>query len=101
MTELTINLFADPNYSVQATLDGSVYRLSFRWISNESAWYFDLEGITDPEIVLYGVKLVCGLDLLEPYGLIGLGELWLINMSGSTDDPGFEDIADDFVLYYE
>jgi hypothetical protein len=97
---MDIKLYSNSNYSVQCTLDSAQYRLSFRWIENELAWYMDLDGLTDTTIAAHSIRLVGGIDLLEPYAFVDLDELWLVDMSGANGDPTFDNFETDFVLYY-
>jgi hypothetical protein len=94
---------SDPYYENIVTLAGNVYKFTYRWIETdtESAWYLDLAGLTNTSFSLNGIKLVGGVDLLEPYGVLDLNELWLVDTSGQNRDPGFENISTEFVLYYE
>lgn len=96
-----ILLYSDPSYETQITLDGKQYRLTFYYSDNESAWYLNIEGLTDTAIIVKGIKLVMGVDLLEPYALIDLGQLWLVDLTGQKRDPSFDNISNDFVLYYQ
>jgi hypothetical protein len=97
---MDIKLNSNSNYSVQCSLDDANYRLSFRWIENELAWYMDLDGLTDTNIAVHSIRLVGGVDLIEPYGLVDLGEMWLVDMSGAHREPTYDTFETDFVLYY-
>ena len=97
---MDIKLNSNSNYSIQCTLDGAQYKLSFRWIENELAWYMDLGGLTDTTIAVHSIRLVGGVNLIEPYALVDLGELWLVDMSGAYSDPTYDNFETDFVLYY-
>jgi hypothetical protein len=93
-------LLADPSYNYQVTLDINLYRFSFKWSVPELAWYLTIEGITDTTVNVNGIKLVGGVDLLEPFGLLDLGELWCVDMTTQRRDPEFDNVATDFLLYY-
>jgi hypothetical protein len=97
---MVIRLSSDPYYENTVVLDDSTYRFTYRWIELESAWYLDIDGMSTPSFVLHGIKLVGGLDLVEPYGMLDFGALWCVDLSGQNRDPGFENISTDFVLYY-
>jgi hypothetical protein len=98
---LTIELDSDPYYERTVTLDNALYTFVFRYIELESAWYLDINGTTDTTVVVHGIKLVPGVDLVEPYGLLGFGELWLVDLGGQNREPGYDNISTEFVLYYE
>ena len=98
---MDIKLYSNPLYSMQVTLNNAQYKLSFKWSENESAWYMDIDGLSDTSIALHGLRLVGGLDLLEPHAIVELGQLWLVDLSGANRDPDFDTIQTDFVLYYE
>jgi len=100
---MVIRLQSDPYYENTVTLNGNLYRFTFRWTETDltSAWYLDIDGLTDPSSVLHGIALVGGVDLVEPYGVLDFGALWCVDMSGQNRDPSFENISTEFVLYYE
>jgi hypothetical protein len=97
---MDIKLYSDPAYSIRVTLDSKSYKLTFRYSTSELAWYMDLDGLSDTTIAVHGIRLAGGVDLLEPYALNDLGELWLIDMSGARSEPTFDTISTNFVLYY-
>lgn len=96
----TIKLKSDPYYSTTVKVGSVMYALTIRWIESESAWYLDLKSTSTTDVDVKGIKLVGGVDLTEPFGLVGFGELWCVDLSGQSRDPGFDDISTDFVLLF-
>jgi len=98
---MIIKLQSEPYYDNTVTLGGDVYKFTYRYIDLELAWYLSIDGITNSAFALHGIKLVGGVDLVEPYGVLDFGALWCVDMLGQNRDPGFENISTDFVLYYK
>lgn len=97
---MVIKLESNMYYDHLVTLDEKVYRFTYRWIVSELAWYLDMDGITNPEFAYHGIKLVGGVDLVEPFGVLDFGQLWCVDLSGQNRDPEFDNIATEFVLWY-
>lgn len=98
---MLIKMHSDPYYENTVTLDGSLYRFTYRWIEGESAWYLSIDGLTNTAFALHGIKLVGGVDLVEPYGILDFGALWCVDMLGQNRDPGFGNLSTEFALYYK
>lgn len=94
-----IPLFKDPYYEYFTTLENASYKITVRWNTVDEAWYIDLEGITNG--VLYrGLKLVGGVNILKPFAILELGEMWLVDLSEANQDPDFDGIGDVYKLLY-
>ena len=88
-----------PKPSTQFTvdLDGETVDLTIRWNSTAEQW--DPVGVTFTT-TLNGVVLVAGVDLLAPYAVRELGQLWLVDLEAKLEEPGFDDFGDRFQLLY-
>lgn len=96
MTQI-IPLSNYPDQTFRITLEGVTLTARAWWSAFDDAakelvgdgiegqWYLDLIS-TDQTIVLYGMALVTGCDMLEPYAFGGLGGLWIIDTEGKSRD---------------
>lgn len=91
---------SDAAYSQQVTLDGNDYTLDIHWNEYGGGWYMDIFGLTDTLIEIRGIRLVTGINLLGPYPVSALGEMWVIDGSDSDTEPTFESIGDTHSLLY-
>jgi len=97
---LVIPLFNDsPYYDFSTTLEDDSYQISIKYSTLEECWYMDLKGVTN-EVDLKGMKLVGGVDLLEPYAVIELGKMYIVDMSSRYEDPNYDNMGDRFQLLY-
>ena len=62
-------------------------------------WYWDMVS-TDGAITVYGMALVTGCDMFEPYAFEGLGGLWLVSLDASTKDPELQQLGETYQLIY-
>jgi hypothetical protein len=89
-------VFTDQTAFVQEVdLDGTTFRLNFRWSTRESVWYLDLLDLSDDPIAM-GMKLVEGALLLR-YIVDARrppGELYFIGVATQTN------LGTDAVLVY-
>jgi hypothetical protein len=82
-------------------LDGLQYRVWIRWNGTTEKWYIDLTQISDATISICGRALLPGKDLLAPNGYAHLlGELWVEDTAGTTDNPTYEGMGDRWRLRY-
>jgi len=65
----------------------------------EGQWYWDMVS-TDGAIELYGMALVAGCDMFEPYAFVGLGGLWLLDDEGKSRDPELSQMGVTHSLVY-
>lgn len=92
-------LFATNYYDYYTTLEGNSYHITIKWNSTDEAWYLDLIGVSN-DVAFQGIKLVGGIDLLEPYRILELGQLYIVDMQSENQDPNFEDVGDRYRLCY-
>jgi hypothetical protein len=85
--------------SFTATLDGVVWQFSLWRNFMDRGFYVDLyEPISGVRV--RGIKLVAGIDLIEPYGLNDLGWLFLTDENRTGEDPTVETIESFYFLYF-
>jgi hypothetical protein len=88
-----------PYYEGTVTLDGRVYTIRIKWNITTQKWYMDLINL-EYRIYIRSVALLPGKDLSKPYGYSSLGSLYLIDGSGSKQDPTYEGLGDRWYLEY-
>jgi len=89
-----------PFFGVSVRMSGQVYSLSFEWNYRSQAWYLKINDLVS------GLKIVNGIDLLEPYHYIDElppGKLGVVRNSGTKSKPGFSNfgIGKEMTLVYE
>lgn len=99
MANLQIPLEPNPYYFFTITLEEDLYKLQFRWNYTDAAWYMNVENLSTYRAV-NGIKLVTGIDLLQPYALYELGSMYMIDLEDENFDPNFDDIGTRFCLVY-
>ena len=86
---------------VTTVLDGTPYRLRVLW--NERGGYFALSIYTpEDDAILENVKMVKNYGLIQRFADIRLpsGELYFVQDNGTSERPGFDDLATTHNLYY-
>lgn len=93
---LTIPTLQIPYYSIETRLDGSDYKLEFRYNTRADRFYlylYDVEGV----LLLAGLKLVTGVMLLHSYHYLdGVppGEI-VVTTNGADDSaPGLLELGE-------
>lgn len=90
-----------PSQSGHKTLDGSEYNVWIQWNETTEKWYIDLTSVSDSTISIKGKALLPGKNLLRPHGYGNiLGELWVEDTAGSTDNPTYDGMGDNWRLRY-
>ena len=86
---LTLPISTDLNQTFTATL-GSVGTFDFRvyWNARALVWQMDISNTDTQAVVISGLRLAVGSDLLAAYGLRPtFGAVVVIDVFGSGDDP--------------
>lgn len=99
MSNLFLPLESDAFFSYDIKLDGGAYRITIRWNQADQAWYMDIVGNSNT-VVKKGIKLVGGTNLLEPFAVLELGALYVVDLEGEDLDPDFEGLGDRYQLVY-
>jgi hypothetical protein len=86
-------------FLLQVSLDGQDVELSFRWNLTGQYWTYNLTGqsLTDE---ITGAAVVNGINLLRPYAIRELGELWCIDGTDLGEDPDFDNFGSRWSLIY-
>ena len=87
-------------FQVSSKLSGQVYKMTFIWSYRSLSWYLNINDTAK------GIKLVNGIDLLEPYHYIDElppGKLGVVRNSGAESKPGFFNfgIGKEMTMVYE
>lgn len=98
--ELRIDQNLSPLFTIAVNLSGRVYDLRFAWSYRWVAWYMDIND------TVHGIKVVNGIDLLEPFHYnenIPPGKLGVVRNSGRDSKPFFNNfgIEKEMTLVYE
>ena len=90
-----------PYYEGHKILDGLQYKIAVRWNSTSEKWYMDLTQVADSTISIKGIALLPGRDLIGAHGYGNiLGELWVEDTAGTTDNPTYDGMGDRWRLRY-
>lgn len=100
MTIYEIPTSASPQ-SFQIALAGVTYKLTLMWRDAPyGGWTLDIADSAG-NLILSGVSLVTGADLLAQYAYLGLGgELWVQTDSVPAEVPTFDNLGTDSHLYF-
>ena len=96
---VTIPLTANASYRFTVEIESETVEFAVRWNLVESAWYFDIVGVSFT-LELKGIKFVGGVNLLKPYAVRELGGLYMIDSEEKNEDPDFDGLGDRYRLIY-
>lgn len=83
----------------QITLSGKAYRLAVTW-RDPYGWFLDIAD-TNGLLLLSGMPLVTGVDLLGQYAYLGIpGKLVVVSDGDPTAVPTFDNLGTGSHLYY-
>lgn len=89
-------------YTMSVQLDGATYTLAFRINRRDGFWRMTLS--RNGAVLLEGIKLVNGMDLLAQFGHIQdlpPGRLIVHDLDGRFTDPSETNFGDRVLLLYE
>jgi hypothetical protein len=100
VTAYTVPLQAIPQV-VSVTLNGVGYWLNVYWNDVLGYWSLDLMD-SGRNLLVGGIPLVTGRNLLAPYGYLGIGGQLQVqsNAPGTLDVPGIADLGATGFLYW-
>jgi hypothetical protein len=100
MATLEIPLTADYAYQFTMDLEGLSWNFKrIRWNDAYNAYFMDLEAITLP-ILIRGICLVGGSNILRPYAITELGKMHIVDTERQQQNPTFEGLGTRFKLIY-
>lgn len=76
-------LTSDPNASFTTSLGGTSYEFATSFNERAQSWSFDLFTAKDGKLLLAGVPIVIGCDMLAPFGL-GIGSLYAVDLTAAS-----------------
>jgi hypothetical protein len=99
---IPINSAPGQTFNVAVSINGAVYTFFVILAFNEVAAYW-IMSISDANqnLLVQGIPLVTGLNLLRQYQYLGIGSIYLINTTGvDIDYPNNNDLGSDFHLVW-
>ena len=99
MANKKIPITPSKQFRFQIDLDGHTVDFMFRWNLTGRYWTFNLTGQTLTDEVS-GAAVVTGLDLLKPYAIRELGQLYCIDGKDLGEDPDFDNFGARWSLIY-
>lgn len=89
---IRLPLTSDPHRTFTITVNEVRYAITQKWNDRSSVWTLDIATASDEEPVAYGIAVVLGANLFENFAP-ALGELYVIDNSGSGIDAGQDDLG--------
>jgi hypothetical protein len=91
----------DKNYTVDHDLDGTLYRFKVNWNERGQFWTIGIYQPDDTPIVA-GVKIVSNYSLFTRYPdpLLPPQNIYCIDSTGSGEEPGADNLGNDFIIVY-
>jgi hypothetical protein len=83
----------DSAYTFECPLNGISYRFDVRWNTRGGFWLFDLYRASDDTLLVAGVPILLGGNLLGAYRYLGIGGLFAVDMGSSTQNGSVNDVA--------
>lgn len=102
MANSIIPVTPEPHQQFTIDLDGETVDLTIRWNATSEQWVMNFVGVTF-ETTVNGIALVTGVDLLGPYAVREVGQIWLVDLEAKNGEPGSPedaDFGDRFQLLY-
>jgi hypothetical protein len=104
-----VPLKPDPNqtFNCVLTVDGRNIDLTFklRWNAEAGYWAMTLIDSTTGNYLVDGIPLIVGvqptINLLQPYGYLGIGSCYIINVSGvASEYPNDTNLGIDYIMLW-
>lgn len=91
-----IPFFEGSYFTQQVPLDSVVYTLDFHWNNRGGSWSLTIRDV-EQNLIVAGIRLVQGIDMLEQYQSYSLppGELYIFDFGGDFSDIGKNDFVND------
>lgn len=88
-----------PSQQFTIDLDGQTLDVKIRWNATAKQWVANFIGVTFP-LELNGITLVTGVNILGPYAVRELGQLWVVDLEDKGSEPDFDNFGDRFQIMY-
>lgn len=87
--------------SFQITLAGVTYKLNVTWRdAPQGGWFVDILDVSG-NLIIGGIPLVTGADLLAQYAYLGIGgELWVQTDGDTAAVPTYDNLGRESHLYF-
>ena len=92
-----IPLSLDPAVTFEITLDDGNFGFRVYYTTVANVWVMDLS--RDGEVLVDGIRLVVGLDLMEPFNF-NIGQWRMINLVDNRLDATRDNLGIDVILFY-
>lgn len=92
-----IPLTSDYDQSLVVQLGDARYGIATAWNERNKIWTFDLTLDAEQEVLVAGVPMLIGQDMLAPYAL-GRGGLVMTDLSAKNTDAGPEDLGSRVIM---
>lgn len=93
-----IPLSNDPAQRFEVTLNNTRYFFTVKYNYNADFWTFSLEDST--EMLIEGVPMLPGINMLWPHEDLTFGQLWMVDQTEKNIDPDGDNIGDIVKLIY-
>ena len=88
------------NQNFRVSLAGNTYKFFVFWNSDSSSWCLDISD-SNGVLILGGLVLVTGTDLLAPYAYMGFGGALVVQSDSDVDAvPGIDNLGLTSHLYF-
>lgn len=78
----------DRAYEFTCALDGVSYRFDVRWNERANIWCFDLYLADSDELLVAGLPILLGGNILGAYRFLGIGGLFAVDMNSAPQNAG-------------
>lgn len=86
-------------FSFEIDLDGNTVEFTLKWNITCRYWTYSLKGLSLTDQV-DGAAIITGIDLLKPYAIRELGQLFCIDNMDLGQDPDFDNFGSRWSLIY-
>jgi hypothetical protein len=84
---------SDPAQTFSCTLNGISYDF-YAWYNDRvGIWYFNITDTASQTSLARGIPILCGCDLLQPYGL-AMGEMYAVDLAAAKTPSVVDGHAD-------
>ncbi len=96
---IQLPLTSDTSQTFTILLGAISYDMAVRWNDRSGTWVLDITDSASQTILVQGIPLVLGTDILSPYGL-AMGYMVVVDQSGQGLDAGVDDLGSRVNVYW-